>query len=142
MSTDPRADPVRQQQRVKAIKEAEEVIKLIGSSEVEFNHEHELVAFWKKLSDYVKAQAASLPPPPSRPITNALPFTNEEAREFGKTQLPFGVHKGDLVRDAFEMRPNYLVWLANTTFIDDLRRYLASPAVAEYLRREDVSEDD
>jgi len=50
-------------------------------------------------------------------------MTNEEAKVFGNSRMPFGEYKGMRVDD---VRSDWLVWLADQTFQEDLRRYLNS----------------
>lgn len=57
-------------------------------------------------------------------------MTDEQAKAFEKEELPFGKYVGQPVGDLEYRSLDYLRWLADQTFIDDLRRYLANETVA------------
>lgn len=53
-------------------------------------------------------------------------FTSAESRVFGKTRIPFGEFSGESVDSVNLTR---LRWYGDQTFIDNLRRYLASDRI-------------
>jgi hypothetical protein len=78
-------------------------------------------AFWEEL-------IAAFPNDIGRPLSPAPatePMSEEEAKAFGQTLIPYGQYKGDKV-DSIDLR--YLIWLADQTdeFRKELRRYIAS----------------
>lgn len=82
------------------------------------------VAFWEEIRDYALTQA---PMPPQKPVVRrATPMSDEQAREFEKEEVPFGRFAHMRVGSANPEVLPYLRWLADQTFIDDLRRYLAN----------------
>ena len=95
-------------------------------------------AFWEEIRDYALTK---VPLPAVEPkLIRAKPMTDAQAREFEKERVPMGILKDRRVGDVMALRevpqlyeqsgPEYLKWLADQTFIDDLRRYLANETVA------------
>lgn len=71
--------------------------------------------FWQAFRDAMNEKF-----PTDRPMTNA------EYDRFHESEIPFGRFRGNKVGtggDTFE----YLIWIANQTFIDELRRFLKHP---------------
>ena len=66
-----------------------------------------------------------------------LPMTDEEARVFAESPIPFGKHHGRLVGWVLDSDPDYLDWLVRATeedtFKQDLRRFLARKDVQDQL---------
>lgn len=82
--------------------------------------------FWKELAKIVMAH---VPDPRKRKRDkpkSVSPMTQQEARDFGSVTVPFGKFNNVAV-DNVPM--DWLVWLADQTFVDDLRRYLESERV-------------
>lgn len=80
--------------------------------------------YFEELRDYA---AARLPAPSATvPRTARQELTAEEARHFERTKMPFGVYQGetiDRIMSSAEGR-EYLAWVADQRFIDQLRLYL------------------
>lgn len=112
--------------RVTARQTAAEIIGLANDA-AETMTEDQQLAFWTAIRE-VALTVARLPEQKPQ-LVKARPMTDEQAREFEKEEIPFGrncgVRVGDMVVDI-----DYLHWLADQTFIDDLRRYLANETIA------------
>ncbi len=91
-----------------------------------------LTAFWEEAAKSAKEalEALGVAPEPSGP--RLVPMTDQEARAFETTRLPFGKHVGRTVGDvlADDQGPSYLDWLVQASeadrFKEDLRRFLAN----------------
>ena len=57
-------------------------------------------------------------------------MTDEQCREFEKEDIPFGAYVGKRIGTAENNVLAYLRWLADQTFIDQLRKYLANETIA------------
>lgn len=69
--------------------------------------------FWTAFRDAMREKF----PPADQPMTNA------EYDRFHESEIPFGRYRGNKVGTGGETL-DYLVWIANQTFIDELRRFL------------------
>ena len=90
------------------------------------------VAFWEEIG-----RLLPLPPSPVRhPGTVGVePFNDAQARAWGKTRIPFGIHQSKRID---EVPLEYLEYLATPNeFVKHLRRYLASPRIQEEGRQDD-----
>ena len=82
-------------------------------------------AFWEWIRD---AALERVPLPVTEPkVMRAKPMTDEQARRFEKENIPFGQHANTRVGS---VPLQYLRWLADQPFIDELRAYLANETVA------------
>ena len=84
------------------------------------------VAFWEEIG-----RLLPLPPSPVRhPGTTGIePFNDAQARAWGKTRIPFGIHQGKRID---EVPLEYLEHIATPNeFQKHLRRYLASPRIVQ-----------
>ena len=84
------------------------------------------VAFWSEIG-----RLLPLPPSPVRhpASTNVEPFNDAQARAWGKTRIPFGIHQGKRID---EVPLEYLEHIATSNeFQKHLRRYLASPRIQQ-----------
>ncbi len=87
--------------------------------------------YWKE----IRATALGTVPLPPEPATllrvTAMEY-HEAKRWEANTEVPFGQHQGDRINDiaATAEGRRYLRWYADTTFQDQLRRYLANPDIA------------
>jgi len=80
--------------------------------------------FWVEMAKIVNAHVPDPYKPRKQP--SVRPMTLQEARNFGSSIVPFGKHNNVPV-DSVPM--DWLEWLADQTFVDDLRRYLESERV-------------
>lgn len=80
--------------------------------------------FWERLQSQIAALINIEPPRPK--VDKAKPMGEQEASEWEeKTEMAFGKHKGEKVRD---VPIDYLLWLDETNeFGRQLTRYLGSP---------------
>jgi hypothetical protein len=76
-----------------------------------------LEAFWDELRKSIPQQA---------PIISDQPMTDEQARVFGFTEMPYGEFKGQPVNS---VPFNRLEWYADSKFQKLLVRYLNSPNI-------------
>jgi len=85
-------------------------------------------AYWEELRKLLPREVVA-PPVATPPATAVEPFTDEQARHWGRTRIPFGKHEGTPID---EIPLDYLEHLAEPTeFIRHLRRYLASGRVRQ-----------
>jgi len=101
--------------RIRARYAAEEVASL-ADEEAETHGKF----FWKCLHDII---CAHVPCSRDKPRNPYRPMTVRDAHDFGRQQMPFGEYVGKAVD---HVPLDYLQWLADQTFVDDLRRYLES----------------
>jgi hypothetical protein len=114
---------LRLKARVKAREDAKCIIELASSSHSDEDQYGCRDVYWSKIRDYALSQA---PLPKVKPVVvKARPMTAEQAKEFEKERFPFGANSGMMVSDAMSDNDGYCQWLANQSFVDDLRRYLA-----------------
>lgn len=141
MTTNP--DP-RLKARVAGRDVAKEVLKLANEEAVRLLSGSEGTqawsAFWEEVREF--ALSRSPLPDPAIKILKTRPMSDAEARGFEKETVPLSSLKGKTVAQAMETRvalqighldvsgPEHLLWLADQTFVDDLRRYLANETVA------------
>ena len=110
--------------RVDARKEAKEIIDLACSEAQPMAHDNRNV-FWGMIRDQALEMA---PLPEQKPqVVKARPMTNLEARKFEKQTCPFGQYATQRIAG---VPLDYLRWLSDQTFVDDLRRYLANETIA------------
>lgn len=86
------------------------------------------VAFWERLREIV-LEKAPLPKLPEE----VIPYTQDEAKKFGKEIIPFGKHEGRFID---EIPLTYLCWLADVSrsFSAKLVRYLRSDRIQYELK--------
>ena len=81
--------------------------------------------FWIEMAKIVSVHIPMPDKRKSKPKP-VRPMTQQEARDFGSETVPFGKFNNVAV-DSVPM--DWLRWLADQTFVDDLRRYLESERV-------------
>lgn len=86
-------------------------------------------AFWAALIEAFPQRLAT-------PVktTAEEPWTDQQARAFGQTHIPFGIHAGALVD---EVPLEYLVWLVDQPddFKQKLRKYIRSKRIQQELEQ-------
>ncbi len=88
----------------------------------------------RRLHEHIEAHPA-FAPTASRESGLAKPMTDVQARAFAKEIIPFGQHKGMRVGEA---DLDYLCRLADPSpFVEELKRYLRSPAVRREIEGND-----
>lgn len=114
--------------KVAARKEATDVLAfVVGEATVVAKDNEPTVvrAFWEVIRD---AALERVPLPVTEPkVLRAKPMTDEQAHRFEKEIIPFGQHANTRVGS---VPLQYLRWLADQPFIDELRAYLANETVA------------
>ena len=116
--------------RIRARQAAEGYIDLLDAEVAEWTPLEKQV-FWANVRK-LSLERSPLPVQVPEPLA---PFTNSEAREFGKTVITFGRYKGHMVDGLLEFDPKYLRYLAGAPyrFSRDLVRYLRSPLISQLL---------
>jgi uncharacterized protein (DUF3820 family) len=105
--------------RVKAREQARILIALITEEATNITSDA-IESFWDEIRQ-------SLPPIDIQSTSN-LPMTDEQARIFGLTLMPFGEFKGQAIRDVPMGR---LEWYSDSQFQKQLVRYLNSPKIKQ-----------
>lgn len=127
-----REEKVKLEERVKAQKAADEVVKLMVG-EATGNEEF----YWECLHKAVLQKMK-----PQKFAVNSTPMTDVEATVFGRTPMPFGKYSTVLIR---EVPLNYLDWLIRSkeedTFENQLRRYMQSDLISNKARDQMPVED-
>lgn len=128
----------RTKQRVAGRTLAGELLKLIAEESAGQPPEG-MTCLWEEI--YAEAIKHYTPPmawPMAWPIAMAdshHKMTDGQSRNFERRPVPFGQYAqrtvGNVMADPDGR--NYLVWLSEQTFIDDLRDYLANPTIAQEL---------
>ena len=108
--------------RIATRRAAREILSLVEECAVDSK---EGPILWEEIRDAALVQA---PLPPVEPnLIRARPMTDAECREFEKEGVPFGKFAGHRVGEA---GLEYLRWLSDQTFIDQLRKYLANETIS------------
>lgn len=102
----------------------EEAMRIVGDG----RRPNAFCTFWEEIRDCALEHVPLQPVEPK--VIRAKPMTDEQAHEFEKEEIPFGQYKAYKVGSVMELNPVFLYWLANQTFVDDLRRYLANETIA------------
>ena len=115
------------QANVRARGAAEEAMEFACDVEAEWKGSHRLfeVRFWSELLKLVEKKFYRGDRPKETKDT-AAKMTDLEARRFGNELIPFGEFRGKRIG---EVPLDRLCWYADTVFVDDLRKYLASDRV-------------
>lgn len=126
------SDDARLKARVEARQEANAIIelaheascRLLNNSLGSTLRTDATDVFWQEIRD---ASLVMTPLPPVEPkLIKARPMTDTESREFEKEICPFGQYATQRMS---AVPLDYLKWLSDQTFIDDLRRYLANDMI-------------
>src|SRR4051812_29114576 len=109
-------DQAKLDRRIAASKSAELCVTLMLAEEATFKYADELESFWQTAAKLLKTKLQ-----PAKPVAGAgvIPMSNADAREFSKSEIPFGKHAGYAVGDLLQEDPGYLRWCANQTFQEE-----------------------
>lgn len=109
---------------------------LLADSECQGKSANFISAFWDEFFNQLLKAGLGLPEQESTPVA-LKPMNDEEAREFRKEELVYGVAKGMTIAEIESSHDEakfkysdgsglgYLRWIANDDFQEQLRRYLA-----------------
>ena len=116
------------QGNIKAREAAGEVMEFVCDVANERKGTHRLfeVRFWSELLKLVERKFYRGDKPKVWEGTTVRKMTGPEARRFGDELIPFGEFRGKRID---EVPLDRLAWYADQTFVDDLRKYLASDRV-------------
>ena len=116
-------------QKVKARSHGVLVADMATEEAAGFDSQEVKDVFWAAIRHRVDQKS---PLPPAPPVAAAVrPMTGDETKAFESQKIRWGLHKDSTIGQVMSTTDGrkYLRWMADQTFVDELRRYLENDSV-------------